>query len=148
MSSNPYDAPTLNTGIYPKVIDAIVIDRLVTGSGTDVLVFYDVSDHQLYGQKNRRLLSGDAARRAAEAGFEGKVYQAVLWWCLVIIPGFPLGVYAVIPKTICDDPDGDADQYRAIRLQWDYSQVALHYLLVFGVLLPLVFLTCRWWWNS
>jgi hypothetical protein len=148
VSNNPYAAPALIAGRHPEAIDASVIERLVTGSGTEDLVVYDVSDHQLYGQKHRQLLSGDAARRAAEAGFDGKVYQSVLWWCLVVIPVFPLGVYAVIPKTICDDPDGDADQYRVVRLQWDYRQVVFQYCLVFGVLLPIVFIACRWSWTS
>ena len=128
------------------MIDACVIESLVTGTGTEDLVVDDLSAHQLYGQKHRQLLSGDTAMRAADAGFEGTVYHSVLWWCLGFTPVIPLGVYAVISKTLCDDPYGDAFQYRAVRLQWDYRQVLFQYLLVLGVLLPVVFIAVRWWW--
>jgi hypothetical protein len=33
-------------------------------------------------------------------------------------------------RQTCDDPDGDAGQYRAVRLPMDWSQVAFHYAVV------------------
>jgi hypothetical protein len=41
-------------------------------------------------------------------------------------------VFAVIPKLECDDPDGDADQYRGIRMAWDWTQIGLQYGIVTG----------------
>ena len=42
-------------------------------------------------------------------------------------PVWPLGTYFIIPCAECDDPDGDADQYRGIRAKWDTTQIIVHY---------------------
>ena len=144
---NPYHAPNSNTRSLPAVIDSSIIERLITGDRTEDLVFYDVSDHQLYGRKHQRKLTGEIAQRASDAGCECIVYQSVLWWCVVVIPIIPLDVYAVIPKTVCDDPDGDADQYLSIRLQWDWCQIAFQYTIVLVVMLPFAFIAFRYWWT-
>ncbi|TWU01013.1 hypothetical protein Pla52n_43840 [Stieleria varia] len=146
---NPYDSPKSNDAIYPDEISPAIVERLIAGSETDSLVFYGVSDHQLYGRKNRIRLSGDVAKLAEDAGYDPIVYQSVLWRCLVFIPVVPLGVFAVIPKLECDDdPDRDADQYRGIRMAWDWSQIRIQYGVVFGTALLLAAIACRLWFAG
>jgi hypothetical protein len=108
------------------------------------LAFYDASDEQLYGRKHRRRLSGSVAAEAEAAGCVPVVFQSVLWWCLVYLPIVPRGVFYVMPCVECDDPDGDADQYRAVPGQWDWQQVLVHYLVGFTVLLPIA---CGFWYG-
>lgn len=120
------------------------VRHLISGSDVETLVFYDVSDQQIYGRKHRRRLTGSLAEDARLAGCEPVVYQTVLWWCLAYIPVRPLGVYLVIPCSECDDPDGDADQYRGFRVDWDARQISCHYLVAFGLLAILV--SSVWWW--
>ena len=129
---NPYDSPKTNGAIATAEITPAIIECLIDGNGTEDLVFYDVSDQQMYGRKNRIRLTGEMTELATEAGCDTIVYQSVLWWCFVFIPVVPLGVFAVIPKLECDDPDGDADQYRGIRMAWDWTQIGLQYGIVTG----------------
>ena len=145
---NPYGSPKTNTAIVPDEISPALVERLIKGNGTEVLVFYDVSDYQLYGRKKRTRLTGDMAKLATDAGCDTIVFQSVLWWCFVFIPVVPLGVFAVIPKLECDDPDGDADQYRGIRLDWDWKQIGLQYGLVVGAASLLVVIAFRLWFTS
>lgn len=145
---NPYDSPKTNTAVVPDEISPGIVERLVTGNGTEDLVFYDVSDHQLYGRKHRIRLTGDMAKLAADAGCDPIVYQSVLWWCLVFIPVVPLGVFAVIPKLECDDPDGDADQYRGIRMDWDWNQIGVQYGVVIGSALLLAVIAYHLWFSA
>ena len=99
------------------------VTRLISGKEIETVAFYDVSDQQIYGRKHLRRLTGDYAERASLAGCEPVVYQTVLWWCLVYIPVRPLAIYLVMPCLECDDPDGDADQYRVLRVEWDSGTV-------------------------
>ena len=122
------------------------VKRLISGKDIETLAFYDVSDQQIYGRKHLRRLTGDFAEAAKLAGCEPVVYQSVLWWCLVYIPVRPLAVYLVIPRLECDDPDGDADQYRGFRVDWDSRQIACHYLVTLGLLATCAFGV--WWWLS
>lgn len=122
------------------------VTRLISGKEIETLAFYDVSDQQIYGRKHLRRLTGDFAERATLAGCEPVVYQTVLWWCLVYIPVRPLAVYLVMPCLECDDPDGDADQYRALRVEWDSRQIAVHYLITFGLLATCVLGVWCWLW--
>ena len=145
---NPYDSPKSNHAIAPHAISPAIVGRLIAGSETEDLVFYDLSDHQLYGRKNRIRLTGEAAKLAEDAGCDPIVYQSVLWWCLVFIPLVPLGVFAVIPKLECDDPDGDADQYRGIRMAWDWNQIGIQYGVVFGTALLLAAIAYRLWFAG
>ena len=122
------------------------VSRLIVGKDIKSIAVYDVSDQQLYGRKHFRRLSGSLADQAKSAGCEPLVYQSVLWWCLVYMPVLPRGVFFVLPCKECDDPDGDALQYRAIPVRWDWPQVRLHYLVAY---LPLLLLACglgAWWW--
>jgi hypothetical protein len=144
---NPYDPPKSNSTPRSGDIDADIIERLIDGNGTQNLAFYDVSDHQLYGRKKRRRLTGEIAKRAADARCDTIVYQSVLWWCFVFIPIVPLGVYAVIPKLECDDPDGDADQYRGIQIDWDWRQIAIQYAIV-GLATLLIGGVVWLWWSQ
>ena len=134
--TNPYQpssgGSTLETA--SPVTDAL-IQQLIAGSGIEDLVFYDVSDCQLYGRKHLRPLTGEFARSAVDAGCEPVVFQSVLWLTLVFIPVWPLGVYVVLPRRECDDPDGDAEQYRGLRVPWDENQIAYHYLITFVLVL-------------
>lgn len=127
----------------PAGISDETIDQLLSGKDVDDLVFYDVSDCHLYGRKNTRRLQGKEAERAVAAGCEPIVYQSVLWWCLVFIPVRPIGVYVVMPRTECDDPDNNADQYRAIRVRRDRGQIALHYLVTI-CLIAIAIIAIRW----
>lgn len=139
----PTARPSLETA--SAITDALV-QQLIAGSNIEDLVFYDVSDCQLYGRKHLRRLTGELARNADAAGCEVVVYQCVLWWCLVFIPVRPLGVYVVLPRRECDDPDGDADQYRGLRVQWDWSQIAFQYLITFMLLLAVPGGVGFWLW--
>ncbi len=141
----PYDPPTSNNASNSGDIGLEIIERLIEGDGTRDLAFYDVSDHQLYGRKHHRRLTGDTAKRAADAGCDAIVYQSVLWWCFVFIPIVPLGVFAVIPKLECDDPDGDADQYRGIPIDWDWRQIGLQYAIVTLATLSISGVAWLWW---
>lgn len=144
---NPYESPKSHSKSQPSVLDSAIVERLITADGTEDLVFYDVSDHQLYGRKHRQKLTGDIARRASDAGCDAIVYQTVLWWCFVFIPIIPLGVYAVIPRLDCDDPDSDADQYRGIRVEWDWVQIAGQYAIVL-IAITSIGLLAYWWWST
>jgi len=120
-----------------------IVRQLIAGCDIEILEFYDVSDTQIYGRKHLRRLTGSLADAAQDAGCEPIVYQAVLWWCLVFIPFIPLKVYFVIPCLECDDHDGDAEQYRGLRTQWDAMQVAAHYCI--SALLFAVSAAGLWW---
>lgn len=145
---NPYDPPIVRA-VPPSTVPQFddIVDRLITASNVEDLVFYDVSDCNLYGRKNSQRLSGNVADRATAAGCDTLVYQSVLWWCIVFVPVFPLGVYTVIQKLECDDPDGDADQYRAIRVAWDRQQVGTQFLIVASIL-GLTFSGAWFWFSS
>ena len=126
-----------------SITDAVV-KRLIDGADTETLAFYDVSDCQLYGRKHRRRLTGSLAEAASKAGCKPLVYQSVLWWCFVFIPVFPQAVFVVIPCLECDDPDGDADQYRGIRVSWDSRQVCTHYLVTLAITATTTFAALLW----
>lgn len=108
--------------------------RLLTGQQVEEIAVYDVSDCQLYGQKCHRRLVGWQAQAAAAVGCLAVVYQSIYWFTLVYIPIWPLGTYLVLPRQSCNDPDGDALQYRAIRLPMDWVQVTLHYTVTLMLL--------------
>ena len=114
-------------------IEDDLVQRLINRDGTESLVFYDVSDCQLYGRRHNRRLAGALASGAESAGCIPIVYQAVHWFCLVYMPVWPLGTYVVIPERECDDPDGDADQYRDIRIATDRGQIAFQYSVLVTV---------------
>lgn len=140
---NLYDSPDIRPTEDHVALTRDIIERLVAGQGVEDLVFYDVSDQQLYGRKNCQRLTGEVARRASESGYDTIVFQSVLWWCLVFIPIVPLSVYTVIPKLECDDPDGDAAQYRGIPLGWDWRQITIQYMIV-AIILGLI-AALVWW---
>lgn len=121
------------------------IRRLIAGREVEDIVVYDVSDCQLYGRRHRLRLAGELAIAAEEAGCRAVVYQSVYWLTLVYIPIRPLGTFLVLPRQTCDDPDGDAEQYRAVRLPMDWGQVAFHYALVLS-LLGCVLAVVAWRW--
>ena len=143
--ANLYESPTTETSLVdPPITDAIV-RRLIDGTDTEKLVFYDVSDCQFYGRKHRRKLTGTLAAEAESAGCVPTVYQSVLWFCLVFVPVWPLGTYFIIPCDECDDPDGDADQYRGIRAKRDMSQVVIHSWPLVAHILVVYFAIWYWW---
>lgn len=125
---NPYRSP--NAELLPLVTEITdgMVEQLIENRDTIKLAFYDVSDCQLYGHKNGRFLTGELAEKAAAAGVEPSVFQAVHWWCLVYIPIVPLGTFVVMQDEECDDPDGDADQYRCIPVAIDPGQIVTHYV--------------------
>ena len=142
--ANPFDSPTTKSSACARSpIGDDVVARLIDGRDTETLAFYDVSDCQIYGRKHRQKLSGVLADAAKSAGCEPIVYQTVLWWCLVYMPVVPLGTYFVIPCVECDDPDGDAEQYRGVRAELDSSQIAVQYSVVVA-LLTVVGLVWSW----
>ncbi len=124
----PYESPATGTSSVSTPITDAIVRRLIDGTDTETLTFYDVSDCQIYGRKHLRQLSGTLAADAASVGCVPTVYQSVLWFCLVFVPVWPIGTYYIMPCVKCDDPDGDADQYRAVRANWDTAQVLVHYL--------------------
>lgn len=115
------------------------IRQLISGKDVETIVVYDVSDCQLYGRRHRECLTGELAKAAEEAGCEPVVYESVYWFTLAYIPIKPLGVYLVMPRRVCDDPDGDADQYRAIRLPDDWDQIRVHLVVGAGALCATLF---------
>jgi hypothetical protein len=115
------------------------IRRLIAGSDVADIAVYDVSDRRLYGRKHYRRLTGELAQLAQTAGCLPQIYQSVFWFTLVYLPLIPLGVYLVLPRVTCDDPDGDALQYRALKVPTDRWQIALHYVI--GGLLGIIILT-------
>ena len=133
-----------NTGEASAAGDALV-DQLIVGAETEEIVVYDVSDCQLYGRKLRRQLSGSLARRAEVAGCLPEVYQSVYWLTFVGLPVKPLGTFLVLPRQICDDPDGDADQYRALRIPMDWRQIACHYAVAVSLVVCAVDVAVIWW---
>lgn len=115
-----------------------LVRQLIAGVDTEDIVVYDVSDCQLYGKKHYRRLTGELEHAAEAAGCRPEVYQSVYWWTLVYFPVKPLGTYLVLPRRECDDPDGDADQYRAVKLPMDGRQVSREYAVAFSVALCLI----------
>ena len=144
--ANPYESPTTQPLLVDEPITDAVVRRLIDGTNTETLVFYDVSDCQIYGRKHRRKLSGALAAEAESVGCVPTVYQSVLWFCLVFVPVWPLGTYFIMPCSVCDDPDGDADQYRGVRAKWDTSQVTLHYWALAAQVLVVAF-GLRYWFH-
>ncbi len=143
MTLQQLEDPTIKSNPHPPISDDVVA-RLIDGNDTETLVFYDVSDRQIYGRKHRRNLTGALADSAHAAGCCPTVYQTVLWRCLVYLPVLPLGVYFVIPCIECDDPNGDAEQYRGIRARWDSRQIAFHYGVLFSLLGAVGIAVWRW----
>ena len=141
---NAYEPPNAIKISNRAAISSNIIERLIEGKETEDLAFYDVSDRQLYGRKNRQRLTGDVARRATESGCDTVVFQSVLWWCFVYVPVVPLGVYAVMPKLECDAPDGDAIQYRGIRISWDWRQIGVHYAILAVCMALIGAIAWRW----
>ena len=143
--ANPYESPTTENSLAdPPITDAIV-QRLIDGTDTETLVFYDVSDCQIYGSKHRRNLSGALAEDAANAGCEPTAYQTILWFCLVYMPVWPLGTYFVMPCLDCDDPDGDAEQYRGVRAASDTGQIMFHYSVMAALIVAAGVAVWYWW---
>ena len=129
MSGNALDA-VLDPELETKV------RRLIANDSVEDIVEYDVSDAKLYGRRNRRVLSGELAKSAEAAGCVAEVYESVYWWTFGGVPVKPYGVYLLMPRQVCDDPDGDADQYRAIRLSDDWGWYARHFvigMIMFGL---------------
>ena len=129
------------------------IGRLIAGRDVEDIVVYDVSDCQLYGRRHRQRLVGELAGAAKAAGCQAEVYQSVYWFCLAYFPVKPLGTYLVMERQTCDDPDGDAEQYRAVRVPMDRRQIAVHYavatILVLGAVgVVVLWLTSRLWLAS
>jgi len=110
-----------------------LVQRLINRDGTESLAFYDLSDCQLYGRRFKRRLTGTLASAAQSAGCIPIVYQAIHWFCLVYMPVWPLGTYVVMPELECDDPDGDAEQYRGIRIPSDGGQIAFQYAVLIAL---------------
>jgi hypothetical protein len=125
----------MDFGECPALITDAVVQRLISGLETEEIVVYDVSDCQLYGEKHYRKLTGQWAQAAEQAGCEAEVYQSIYWWTLAYIPIWPKGTFQVIRLRVCDDPDGDADKYRAIRVPMDRWQAATHRLIGFTLVL-------------
>lgn len=125
-----------------------LVRQLIAGVDTEDIVVYDVSDCQLFGRKHYRRLTGELAHAAEAAGCRPEVYESVYWWTLVYFPVKALGTYLVMPRQECDDPDGDADQYRAVKLPMDWGQVRREHLIAFSVALTLtigVICLLVWW---
>ena len=140
-ATNPF-RPTA-TPDSPCLSDPVV-SRLIAGEDTESLVFYDVSDTQIYGAKFRTKLSGELAILAQSSGLLPEAYQSIHWLCFVHMPVWPLATYVVMPFEECDDPDGDADQYRALRVDTDYEQIVWHYSIFFGILMIVTVGVCVW----
>lgn len=121
------------------------IQQLIAGREVVDIVVYDVSDCQLYGRRRCQRLSDELAQAAEAVGCLPLVYQSVYWFTLAYIPVRPLGTYLVLPRKTCDDPDGDAEKYRAVRLPMDWGQVAFHYAVVLVLLIcGLAVVAWRW----
>ena len=127
---------TANNAPYTEADRDSIIRRLIVGQDVEDIVVYDVSDCQLYGSRYRQQLVGELAKAAEAVGCEPVVYQSVYWFTLVYFPLKPLGTFLVLPRQTCDDPDGDADQYRAIRLPMDWGQATFH---IVAALIPIPF---------
>lgn len=119
------------------------IRRLIAGREVEDIVIYDVSDCQLYGSRRSQRLTGELAHSAEAAGCKPVVYQSIYWFTLVYIPVWPMATFLVLPRQTCDDPDGDAEQYRAVSVPMDWGQVAFH-LAVVPALVACVLAVVAW----
>lgn len=105
-----------------------LLSRLVHGDNVEEIRIYDVSDCILHGSKHSHELQEPLATMARSNGLEPIVYQSVYWFCIVFIPFWPLGTNLIIPYADFDEED-DAERYRGIRIEWDWKQVVLHWLV-------------------
>lgn len=107
-------------------MDTNTLMQLVDGEVEEIHVF-DVSDCQLYGQKDRRTLPPELVKLAIEHGYETSTYQSVYWLTIAYIPAWPLGTYRILPHQEADEDTGMC--YRAIRIADDDWQIACHRLV-------------------
>ena len=143
--ANPYEPPTTETSTADPPITDAVVRRLIDGTDTETLAFYDVSDCQIYGRKHRRPLSGQLANDAKSVGCAPTVYQTILWFCIVYIPVWPLGTYIVMPFAEYDESHDDAVRYRGVRASLDTGQIASHYLVLASLVAVAMVAVWCWW---
>lgn len=143
-TENPHRSPLAEPQSQTPIISDEIVSLLIDGNETETLAFYDVSDTQIYGRKNRRDLRRSLSDAAEAEGCFPTAYQTIHWLCFVHFPVWSLATYVVMPCKECDDPDGDADQYRAIRVQTDISQITLHSSVAYSILIGIFLLI--WWW--
>ncbi len=121
---NPYAAPE-KVFRRPRIANE-VIASLIAGGEIEIVECLDLAGPHLVGGKFRQRLNAEQAKRASEFGGDSLVFQSVLWWCLLFIPIRPLGVYVVLPYLDFDEKDFPK-RYRAVRVDWDMWQIAVHY---------------------
>ena len=143
--ANSYKSPAAKTSLADSPINDTVVRRLIDGSDTETLAFYDVSDCQIYGRKHRRTLSDKLADDAKSEGCSTTVYQTILWFCFVYIPVWPIGTYIVMPFADYDESQDEAVRYRGIRTTFDTGQVALQYSVLATFISAAGIAIWNWW---
>lgn len=90
------------------------------------------------GTTAKRCLRGANSERLAENGLVPNVYLAIRWWCLLFIPIFPLGAYAVSDYKSLKRPFSDPHS-RAFPVAMDWRQVRLQGAIGIAILaIPLL----------
>jgi hypothetical protein len=88
----------------------------------------------LYGHAKKIELTGQEQFAAVAAGFLPVSYQAVKWYVVFLLPFVPLGTYRVMKMPQSFWSVGPS-YYKMVRVRWDWSQVFLHYLVGYGLLI-------------
>ena len=85
----------------------------------------------IHGRSKKEDLVGDERLAAEQAGYIPCSYQAIQWFTILFMPVIPLGTYRVM-KIRQGFFTLDAAQYRMVRIEWDWRQVLLHYLVAYS----------------
>ena len=94
----------------------------------------------IYGRANALELSGQARIDAEGAGYLPRTYQVVKWFVFIFLPVVPLGTYRVM-KLKQGFWSGGFPRYHMTRINWDWRQVAAHYVVAYGGFLVLFVIT-------
>lgn len=136
-SEDPYRPPSTEVDGNYSVITHELIKRLISGEDIETLVIPKRSNMEIYGNKHRRILTGDVALSAEASGCIPEVYQAIYWVCFASIPIWPVGTFAIMPCKTDGMLESGSSVYRAIRLRTDIFQLILH--LTFVILMLIAF---------
>ena len=79
----------------------------------------------LYGRARKQVLEGADRMAAEQAGFHPESYQAIKWFVFLYVPVIPLGTYRVMKV---NNSYWDTQQYSMLEVEWDWGQVARHYV--------------------
>lgn len=84
----------------------------------------------IYGSAKKKELFGTERIEAERAGYLPYSYQVVKWFIILFLPVVPLGTYRVL-KVKQGFWTLGSPEYSMVRVEWDWAQVARHYLIVY-----------------